>query len=246
MADREQNERFKREVNTILRVDKNFARMFVSTVLLSVVSIALNYLKVRPGFLPAFVSVDFSVLAELIAAIAYGPIIGVLVCLIKSAVLVFITPYSVFSVISNFLINTVFILVTGFYYFRKVFPRRKPRKKEPSEVHRRKTVFVGSLIGMIPAAIVQFYTTLKFVFPKINWYLGKYGYRYEDLLSYYAESTKRIASHLPFYPQPTTLWGNVLLINIPITLLKFLVVALLAMWIYPKISPYLHFRKKGQ
>ncbi len=245
MADQEQRERFKKEVNMLLPVDVNFARVFFSIVILSAISVGLTYLKASAPFLPEFVTIDFSVFAELLATIAYGPIIGVIVGLIKGIILVFITPYSYISVISNFFINSAFTVVAGIYYFRTVFPSRKSRKKDPSEVHRRKTIFNGCLIGMIPAAIIQFYATLKFVFPKFNWYFGKYGYKYEDLLSFYTKSTEKIANVIPFYPQPTTLWGNVLLINIPVTLFKFLVVTLLVMWVYPKLSPYMHFRKKG-
>ena len=251
MAKLDSNE-FKKEFNEVRRTDQNFVRIFISITVFSIISLVLSFdvFRINPSFLPKFISIDFSVFAELIASIAFGPIIGVAVCLIKSVVRAFINYTALYSIIANFFVNSTFVAIAGTYYYFNVMPRKRAKRKAHVEVHRRKIILKGSLIGMIPAVILQYILTNKFVFPKFNWYYGKQGYTYEGILAFYKKSADIVSSHMPgflgrMYDNASEIWQYTLLFNVPVTIFKFLTVTLVVALIYPYISPYIHFRKKG-
>ena len=261
MSEKETKARYlKKEMVEMGRSDKNFVRVSLSIIVFGALSIGLSYFKITPDILPRFITIDFSVFAELLASIAYGPIIGIAVCLLKSAIRVFINSNAFYSIVMNFFVNSAFVGVAGFYYYRKVLPRKNNRRnennetrrvKEPGEIHRRKTIIVGSLLGTIPALIIQFIMINKYVFPKFNWYYKRAGYSYENILLMYEKSADWFSDNLPgilgdFFPHPETIWGNSLLFNTPVTFFKFMFVAIILAIVYPYISPYLHFRKIGK
>ena len=58
-------------------------RKMTVTAILAAVSTVLMFLSFNVPFMPSFIKMDFSELPALIAAFAYGPLSGVIVCLIK-------------------------------------------------------------------------------------------------------------------------------------------------------------------
>ena len=239
-----------REGSELKTVDKRVFEIFLSIAVFSVLAFLLSrYSRFSISFLPKFISIDYSVFAELLASIAYGPIIGVAVCLIKSVLRWFFTNEAYFSVITNFVTNSLFVGIAGLYYFKAVTPNKKRKKQEEKEVHRRKTILVGSLLGMIPAVIAQFILTNTFVFPMFNKLYGDMCYSLNDIFSYYAQSVSAVSPRLPhalssLLSKVSSLWQYTVLINAPVTLFKFLTVTIVLAVIYPYISPYIHLRFK--
>ncbi|MDD6460122.1 MAG: ECF transporter S component, partial [Absicoccus porci] len=50
------------------------------------IAIILQYIEISIPIMPSFIKLDFSDLPELIGALAYGPLTGVLIALIKNII----------------------------------------------------------------------------------------------------------------------------------------------------------------
>ena len=61
-------------------------RVLTGTAMLGAVAAVLMYLEFPIPIMPAFVKLDVSELPALIASFAYGPVSGILVCLIKNLI----------------------------------------------------------------------------------------------------------------------------------------------------------------
>ena len=61
-------------------------RKLVGTAMLGAVATILMYLEFPIPIMPAFIKMDVSELPALIAGFAYGPVSGVVVCLIKNLI----------------------------------------------------------------------------------------------------------------------------------------------------------------
>ena len=220
--------------------------MIISTILFSGISFALFVFRISIPYVPSFLATDFSVLFELLAAIAYGPIIGAVVCLLKTVLCVIFVNASAISAFLNFLVETTFVAIAGYYYSRSAAIVNI--EKHP-KMQRRQRIFMGALIGVIPALAVQFVLTNNYVFRMFEKYYASYGYTKEMFVKSYAQSARIIVAHLPeslgaLVPEIDELWKGILMFNTPITLAKYIVVTLVVMLIYPFISHILHFTKK--
>ena len=233
------------------RKTKKAFRIFLSIFVFTGLSLGLCFLRYNVPLAPDFLSGDFSVLPELIASIAYGPIIGGVVCLLKFALHIVIVPTAWISDIANLLVEEAFIITASLFYYKKKLHKKKKDKKGKTRQFRRKRIIIGSLIGIIPALIIQFFMNKDFVFPWLEKQYGQYGYMKADVIQKYASSLESISKHLPeaiasALPKITEIWQGILFFNIPFTLVKLIIAMLITALIYPVISPYLHFRKKAK
>ena len=69
--------------------------------------------------MPSFIKMDFSELPALIAAFAYGPLSGVIVCLIKNLINLLSTQTGGVGELSNFILGCAFVLPAGLIYKHK-------------------------------------------------------------------------------------------------------------------------------
>ena len=113
------------------RKTKKAIRIFISIFLFTALSLGLCFLRFNMPLAPDFLSGDFSVLPELIAAIAYGPIIGGVVCLLKFAIHMTIVPTAWISDIANLFVEEAFIITASVFYLKKHF--HKKRKKQAGQ-----------------------------------------------------------------------------------------------------------------
>ena len=243
---------------------KSVSRLIISIVVFTGLSFGMSYFRMKIPLAPSFIMVDFAAFFEFIAAIAYGPVISVIICFLKSLLGALIESNNAYSVAANFFVEAVFVGIAGFYYQRNVVKKKPNTAKSNSRVRtdyikeadkaesikkRRKGIFIGSLIGMPVSVIIQFFATVYFVFPTLEKLYSNYGYTRESIIENYADSAAAIASHLPkgiasIIPEITEIWQGTLMFNVPISIVKLLFITLLTMLIYPYISPYLHYRKK--
>ena len=91
-----------------------------------------------PFIIPNFIKLDFSEIPAVITSFAFGPLYGVLVCLIKNLLHLFVTTSAGVGELSNFLLGAIFVFIAGAFY-----------KNNKS----RKGAFIGSLIGAVSMAI---------------------------------------------------------------------------------------------
>ena len=192
-----------------------YTRKLVMTAMLAAVATVLILLNFPLPFMPSFVKFDFSELPALIASFSMGPQYGVLVCLIKNLINL-ITKFETFGVgeLSNFLHGIALVLPAGLVY---------------RFIGGRKGALIGSLIGSVLMALVCF---------PINYFITYPIYATAFIPG--ATVEEGIAAIISMYqailPPVGELWQCLLIFNVPFTLMKGLVNALLTFLIYKHIS----------
>ena len=61
-------------------------RKLTGTAMLSAIAYVLMFLDFSVPFMPSFIKMDLSELPALIGAFAYGPVAGVVICLVKNVI----------------------------------------------------------------------------------------------------------------------------------------------------------------
>jgi len=189
-------------------------RLLTLTALLSAVATVLMYLQFpMPFIIPAFIQMDFSELPALIAAFAYGPIAGVVVCLIKNLFHLFGSTTMGVGELSNFLLGASFVFTAGLIY--------KMNKN-------RKGALIGTLIGATVMAILSFPINLFITYPFFTTLF--FGGNPEPILGMYKA----------LLPWADTLPKALLVFNMPFNfVMKGLANAAIAFLVYKSISPLL-------
>ena len=95
------------------------------TAMLSAVAFILMFLDFSVPFMPAFIKMDLSELPALIGAFSMGPVCGILICLIKNVLHLFITTTGGVGELSNFLLGVAFVLPAGLIYRHKKSPQKR-------------------------------------------------------------------------------------------------------------------------
>ena len=168
--------------------------------------------------IPSFIKFDFSELPALIATFAYGPFYGILVCLIKNLLDLFVTTSAGVGEHSNFVLGEIFVGVAGNYY-----------KKE----HTRKGALIGSLLGAVTMEVVSIFTNYFIVYPA---YVVIYGMPMEAILGMYKA----------LLPTADNLWKALIIFNLPFNTIKGVIDAAICFAVYKRISPILkNGRKKA-
>ncbi|MBR4241525.1 MAG: ECF transporter S component [Eubacterium sp.] len=250
---------FKRDSLTVKFMEKSAVRMALSIIIFTAFALALNFLRIKLPYYPNFITVDFSIFAELLATIAYGPLIGIAVSLLKNLLHIAITDNAFSADLVSFITSVVFLLIVGEYYSYKIYPHKKRKKRsgegsnggEKAKIHRRGTIIKGGLIALIPTLAIQFAMLNYYLFPTYDRKYGRMGFSADSVLAQYAECAAALAKKFPgavgnFLLGLDKLWQYLLVFNIPATALKLILVSLIIALIYPVISPYLHFRKKAK
>lgn len=161
-----------------------------------------------PAIIPSFIKLDFSELPALITAFAFGPVYGVLVCLVKNLLHLFITSSAGVGELSNFILGAVFTFTAGLVYKRK-----KTRGR----------ALAGSLFGAAAMAAVSVVTNYFFVYPA---YTVLYGMPREVIVKMYSA----------ILPASDTLLKSLIIFNVPFTFFKGVADAVLCFAVYKRLS----------
>ncbi len=164
-----------------------------------------------PFIIPSFIKLDFSEIPAIISAFAYGPLYGVLVCLIKNLLHLFVTSSAGVGELSNFVLGAIFVGVAGAVY---------------KKIHSRKGALIGSLIGALIMAVVSIFTNFYIVYPAFS---VLYGLPMEAILGMY----KALLS------TTDNLFEALVIFNLPFNLAKGILDAAICFIIYKKLSPIL-------
>ena len=164
-------------------------------------------------------------------------------CLIKNIIHSLATGNTVIPDVSNFITEVAFLLVAGISSPRMSEKVAAKNEGIVSTSKRVKIKTLSSVMAIIIELIMQFAVTNLFVYPMlINSYPQAYSKKV--FLQSYNTALCSIQAHLPngignFIPKIHSVWQGVLLVNIPITLIKLLVITLLTMLIYFLFLPLL-------
>ena len=189
------------------------AREITVTAMLAATATVLMFFNFGVPFMPSFIKVDFSDLPALLAAFAFGPWHGVIVCLIKNLINLMFTSTGGIGELSNFLLGVLFVFPAGVVYRHK---------------KNRMGAFIGSLIGAFTMAIVGIFTNYYIVYPVYTSFMPL-----ETIVKLYQAIN----------PYVTDLWTALIYMNFPFTLGKGILNVALAFLVYKHLSPIFHGRK---
>ena len=186
--------------------------------MLSAVAFILMFIEFPiPMLSPAFIKMDFSDLPALLGAFALGPVYGVIISFMKNLLHIVIKGTSTACVgeLSNFILGAIFSAVAGYIY--------KHHKS-------RKTAIIGAVAGAVAMGVLSVPSNYFVVYPA---YVQFYHMPLEAILGMYQA----------ILPSADSLIKCLILFNLPFTLVKGLLDAVLCMLIYKPLSPILHGRR---
>ena len=186
--------------------------------MLSAVAFILMFIEFPiPMLIPAFIKMDVSDLPALLGAFALGPVYGVIISFMKNLLHIVIKGTSTACVgeLSNFILGAIFSAVAGYLY--------KHHKS-------RKTAIIGAVAGAVAMGVLSVPSNYFVVYPA---YVQFYHMPLEAILGMYQA----------ILPSADSLIKCLILFNLPFTLVKGLLDAVLCMLIYKPLSPILHGRR---
>ena len=186
--------------------------------MLSAVAFILMFIEFPiPMLIPAFIKMDFSDLPALLGAFALGPVYGVIISFMKNLLHIVIKGTSTACVgeLSNFILGAIFSAVAGYLY--------KHHKS-------RKTAIIGAVAGAVAMGVLSVPSNYFVVYPA---YVQFYHMPLEAILGMYQA----------ILPSADSLIKCLIIFNLPFTLVKGLLDAVLCIVIYKPLSPILHGRR---
>lgn len=184
-------------------------RYLTVTAMLSAVAYILMFLDFSVPFMPGFIKMDLSELPALIGSFAMGPVCGVIVCLVKNVLHLFITSTGGVGELSNFLLGVAFVLPAGLIYRHK---------------KSRKNALIGSLLGAVTMAAFSVISNYFLVYPVY------YNFMPEDIV---------LAAYQAIVPSMKSMLQCLVCFNMPFTLVKGLFSVVITFLVYKHISPIL-------
>ena len=156
--------------------------------------------------MPSFLKLDFSEVPALIAAYSLGPVSGVIVCLVKNLINMTASTTGCVGELSNFLLGCMLVVPAGMIYKYK---------------RNRIGALVGALVGSVIMGLGSLLTNYYIVYPVYYNFLP-----YEAILGMYQA----------LYPKVNDLWDCLLVFNLPFTIMKGLLCAVITFVIYKPVS----------
>ena len=179
------------------------------TAMLSAVAFILMFLDFSVPFMPAFIKMDLSELPALIGAFSMGPVCGILICLIKNVLHLFITTTGGVGELSNFLLGMAFVLPAGLIYRHK---------------KSRRSALIGSLLGAVIMGVFSVVSNYFLVYPVY------YNFMPEEAV---------LGAYQVIVPSMKNILQGLVCFNMPFTIVKGLFSVVITFLVYKHISPIL-------
>ena len=179
------------------------------TAMLSAVAFILMFLDFSVPFMPAFIKMDLSELPALIGAFSMGPVCGILICLIKNVLHLFITTTGGVGELSNFLLGVAFVLPAGLIYRHK---------------KSRRSALIGSLFCAVIMGVLSGVSNYFLVYPVY------YNFMPEEAV---------LGAYQVIVPSMKSILQCLVCFNMPFTIVKGLFSVVITFLVYKHISPIL-------
>ena len=189
-------------------------RKMTFTAMLGAVATVLMFVDFSVPFMPSFIKMDISELPALLAGFAYGPLSGVCVCLIKNLINLLRTTTSGVGELCNFMLGVAFILPSSIIY---------------KKMKTRKGAVIGAVVGAVLMAVLSLPINYFITYPFYSNFMPM-----DVIISMYQE----------IMPSVDGLLACLIIFNVPFTLMKGVIDAIICFLIYKPLSPILH--KKTQ
>ena len=190
--------------------NRNGIRYLTVTAMLSAVAYVLMFIDFPiPFLIPSFIQMDISELPALVGAFAFGPVCGVLICLVKNLLHLFITSTGGVGELCNFLLGATFVLAAGLIY------KHKKSKK---------SALIGALVGAVLMGIISVSLNYFLTYPIYYNFMSK-----EAILEAYRA----------IIPSMKNILQCLICFNMPFTIAKGLICTGVTMLIYKHLSPIL-------
>ena len=177
------------------------------TAMLSAVAFILMFLDFSVPFMPAFIKMDLSELPALIGAFSMGPVCGILICLSKNVLHLFITTTGGVGELSNFLLGVAFVLPAGLIYRHK---------------KSRRSALIGSLLGAVIMGVFSVVSNYFLVYPVY------YNFMPEEAV---------LGAYQVIVPSMKSILQCLVCFNMPFTIVKGLFSVVITFLVYKHISP---------
>lgn len=181
-------------------------RVMTGTAMLAAIAFILMFLDFSVPFMPSFIKMDVSELPALVAAFAYGPISGVIVCLIKNLIHLTITTTGGVGEISNFLLGAFFVFPAGLIYMKK---------------KNKVTAIVGALVGAVIMGVMSIVSNYFLVYPIY------YNFMPKEVI---------LAAYQAIFSGVDDILDCLIVFNAPFTFLKGLLSVVITIVIYKPMS----------
>lgn len=197
-----------------LRKENFTTRTMVKISVMSVIAFILMLLDFPLWFAPPFLKFDISDVPPLIGSFAMGPMAGVLIQLMKNILKLVVSGSGTGGVgeLSNFVVGSIFAYTAGFMYYRK---------KD------RRSAIKGLIVGTLAMAIIISIVNYVFMIP---FYAKVFGMPLENIIDMGMKVNRFV----------TDFKTLVVFAVLPFNLLKGVIVSLVTMFLYKRVSPILH------
>lgn len=182
--------------------------------MLTAVAYVLMILDFNVPLVPGFIKMDISELPGLLASFALGPVYGVVVCLVKNLLHLFVTSTAGAGELCNFLLGAFYVFPAGLIYQR---------------LKSRKGAIIGALVGTVIMALASVPANYFISYPA---YVVAYGLPLDSIIGMYQA----------IRPSVNGLLECLVIFNLPFNIVKGLLTAVICFLIYKPLSPFLHGR----
>lgn len=185
------------------------ARYVAVTGMLSAIGFILMYIEFSVPIMPVFIKMDLSELPALIGSFAYGPVCGILVCLIKNLLHMPVSTTACVGEFANFLLGAVFVGTAGFFY------QRKKTKKSAAIAS-----VVGAVLMGIASIPVNYFITYPFY----------YNFMPQEAV---------LEAYQLIVPSMKSILQCLVCFNFPFTIVKGVISVAISLLVYKYLSPVL-------
>ncbi len=192
---------------------KNNVRYITMTGMLSAIGFVLMYFEISVPFMPGFIKMDLSELPALIGSFAFGPICGILICLIKNVLHLTVSNTAFVGELANFLMGAVFVGTAGFFYERK-------KTKQTAAI----AAVAGAILMGVVSIPINYFVTYPFY----------YNFMPKETI---------LAAYQAIIPSMKSILQSLICFNFPFTTVKGLISVMITLLVYKHLSPIIKGRK---
>ncbi|MTI46775.1 MAG: ECF transporter S component [Firmicutes bacterium] len=194
--------------------EKMSTKVITKISILSVLAFLIMLIEAPLWFTPVFLKIDASDLPALIGAFALGPMAGVMIEFLKNLLHIVLkgTDTAAVGELANFIVGGLFVYTAGYIYYKN--------KNVKSAVI---GMVVGTVVMTIGMAIANYFVLIPF-------YVKLYGMPLESII----DMAKAVNNYV------VDLKSFILYTVVPFNLIKGIIVSLVTLVIYKRISPILH------